>query len=162
MQKIIPYLWFESEAEDAAAFYVSIFDKAEITGVSRYGEAGPGPAGSAMVVEFRLEGQDFMALNGGKPPVEGLPPIALFVTCETQAELDRVWDKLLDGGQTLQCGWIRDKYGISWNIVPAGMSEYLGGTDPVKSQRAMRAMLEMEKLDINALRRAYEGETASA
>lgn len=156
MQKIVPLLWFEDKAEEAANFYVSIFKNSKIEDISRYGDAGPGPSGSVMVVEFQLEGQDFMALNGGQPAVPS-QAIALFVNCETQSELDALWDKLSEGGEILQCGWLKDKYGFSWNIVPAGLLDVLGGPDPVKSQRSMKAMLQMEKLDIDALRRAYEG-----
>lgn len=163
MQSIIPFLWFDKEAEEAANFYVSVFKNSKITNTSRYGEAGPGPAGSVMVVEFQLDGQDFMAINGGTPaPNDNASAadngrVALYVNCETQAEVDRLWDKLSEGGETVQCGWLRDKYGFSWNIVPAGLSDYIGGDDPVKAQRAMQAMLSMVKLDIDELRRAYEG-----
>ena len=159
MQKIVPYLWFNDEAEEAAKFYVSVFKNSKIDDVSRYGDAGPGPSGAAMVVEFQLEGQDFMALNGFQPAAtsDAMAPVSLFVSCETQAEVDALWDKLSSGGQKFPCGWLRDKYGISWNIVPAGLSDVLGGPDREKAQRAMRAMLEMEKLDIDALKRAYEG-----
>jgi len=155
MQKIVPFLWFENKAEEAADFYVSIFKDARIENVSRYGDAGPLPSGTVMVVEFQLEGQEFMALNGGQP-AEPSQAIALFVNCETQSEVDRLWDKLSEGGEKLQCGWLRDKYGFSWNIVPAGLSELLGSGDRPKAQNAMKAMLQMEKLDIDALRRAYE------
>jgi predicted 3-demethylubiquinone-9 3-methyltransferase (glyoxalase superfamily) len=160
MQKIVPFLWFADKAEEAANFYVSIFKNSKIENISRYGEAGPGPSGSVMVVEFQLEGQDFMAINGGESPMAAPGPaaIALFVNCETQAEVDALWDKLSEGGEKLQCGWLRDKYGFSWNIVPVGLSDVLGGPDPARSQRAMKAMLQMEKLDIDALRRAYEGQ----
>lgn len=160
MQRIVPFLWFDDKAEEAANFYVSIFKNSKIDNVSRYGDAGPGPSGAAMVVEFQLEGQEFMGLNGFQPR-ETLPEtggIALFVNCETQAEVDDLWEKLSQGGEKLQCGWLRDKYGFSWNIVPEGLSDVLGGPDPVKSQRAMKAMLQMEKLDIDALRRAYDGQ----
>jgi predicted 3-demethylubiquinone-9 3-methyltransferase (glyoxalase superfamily) len=165
MQKIVPFLWFDGNAEEAANFYVSLFKNSRVTDISRYGEAGPGPAGSAMVVEFELEGQEFMALNGG--PTEGGTPgpapgsIALFVNCETQAEVDRLWEKLSEGGKKVQCGWLSDKYGFSWNIVPVGLSDYIAGPDPERAQRAMKAMLQMEKLDIDALKRAYEGEPAA-
>lgn len=161
-QKIAPLLWFHDEAEDAANFYVSIFSNSKIDNVSRYGDAGPGEKGAAMMVEFTLEGQDFMALNGGAAGVniEGdiLPRggIALFVTCDTQAELDRVWERLGDGGKLIQCGWLTDKFGVAWNIVPKGMGEYIGNPDPVKQARAMRAMMKMVKLDIDELRRASE------
>jgi len=148
-------LWFDDKAEEAANFYVSIFKTSRIQNVSRYGDAGPGPSGSAMVVEFELEGQDFMALNGGDSSQMSGSAIALFVNCETQAEVDRLWEKLSEGGEKLQCGWLKDKYGFSWNIVPIGLSDLIGGPDPVKSQRAMKAMLQMEKLDIDELRRAY-------
>lgn len=160
MQKIVPFLWFTAQAEQAAEFYVSVFKNSKIDNVSRYGEAGPGKPGSAMVVEFTLEGQDFMALNGGtsEDPPDGphQGAVALYVTCETQRELDAMWDKLKDGGETLRCGWVRDRFGVTWNIVPAGLTDYIGGDDPQRAQRAMKAMLEMDKLDIDALREAYE------
>ena len=160
MQKIVPFLWFENEAEEAAEFYVSLFKNSKIENVSRYGEAGPGKPGAAMVVEFELAGQEFMALNGGPSPRTGdeIPQgaIALFANCETQSELDVLWDRLSEGGGKQQCGWVRDKYGFAWNIVPVGLSDYIGGDDPEGAQRAMKAMLAMEKLDINELRRAYE------
>lgn len=161
MQKIIPFLWFDDKAEEAANFYVSIFNNSKIENISRYGDAGPGASGSVMVVEFQLEGQDFMALNGGESASQSQPQaIALFVNCETQTELDALWDKLAEGGEKIQCGWLRDKYGFSWNIVPAGLVDVLSGPDLVKSQRAMKAMLQMQKLDIDALRRAYEEEAS--
>lgn len=154
--KIIPFLWFNDNAEEAANFYVSIFKNSKIDNVSRYGEAGPMPAGTAMVVEFTLEGQPFMALNGGTTS-EGSAAIALYVDCEDQAEVDKLWDKLSEGGEKLPCGWLRDKYGFSWNIVPSGLRDYLGGSDDEGADRAMKSMLQMGKLDINELRRAYEG-----
>jgi predicted 3-demethylubiquinone-9 3-methyltransferase (glyoxalase superfamily) len=167
VQKITPLLWFEGLAEEAAQFYVSIFKDSKIDNVSRYGEAGPGEPGKAMMVEFTLEGQDFMALNGGRNEgeVDGtatLPrgSIALFITCETQAEVDRLWDALGEGGQILECGWLKDKYGFAWNIVPQGLGDLLGDPDREKAQRAMEAMLQMKKLDINELRRAFEGSPA--
>jgi len=158
MSQIIPYLWFEHEAEEAANFYVSVFKNSRIDGISRYGEAGPGPEGSAMVVEFQLDGQNFMALNGMVPAgAEGQPPIAMFVNCDTQDEVDALWDKLSVGGTKGQCGWLKDKYGISWNVVPQGLGDLLGSDDRERAKRAMQAMLEMEKLDINQMRRAYDG-----
>ena len=157
MQKIVPFLAFDDKAEEAVNFYVSIFKNSKIENISRYGDSGPGPSGSAMVVEFQLEGQPFMALNGLEPSTAGPAPIALYVDCETQAEVDRLWDKLSEGGEFLGCGWVKDKYGFSWNVVPSGLVELLGSDDPVKSQRAMKAMLEMEKLDIDELRAAYNG-----
>lgn len=164
MQKIVPFLWFDGDAEEAAKFYVSLFKNSRISGVSRYGETGPGPVGSAMIVEFVLDGQEFMALNGG-PTENGSPgpapgSIALYVNCETQAEVDRLWEKLSEGGKKVQCGWLTDKYGFSWNIVPVGLRDYVTGPDPVKAQRAMNAMLQMQKLDLDAVKRAYGGESA--
>ena len=158
MQKIVPFLWFENQAEEAATFYVSIFKNSKIDNVSYYGEAGPLPSGTAMVVEFTLEGQEFMALNGGAPPYSGeqMAPISLFVSCESQAELDRLWDKLAEGGEIIQCGWLTDKYGFAWNIVPQGLGELLGSDDRKKANAAMQAMLKMVKLDIDELRRAYD------
>ncbi|MGC9991588.1 MAG: VOC family protein [Candidatus Cybelea sp.] len=162
-QKITPLLWFGSDAEEAVNFYVSIFNDSKVDEISRFGEGGPRPAGTPMMIEFTLEGQEFMALNGGVAidlPVTDVPPrgsIALFMTCETQAELDRVWDRLADGGVIQQCGWLRDKFGVAWNIVPQGMGEYLGHDDPEKRARAMKAMLQMKKLDIEEIRKATEG-----
>lgn len=167
MQKITPLLWFEGLAEEAAEFYVSIFKDSKIDNVSRYEDAGTGEQGSAMMVEFTLQGQDFMALNGGRSDgeadgAEGIArgSIALFITCETQAEVDRLWDALREGGEILQCGWLKDRYGFSWNIVPQGLADLLGNPDREKAQRAMQAMLAMKKLDINALRRAFDGAPA--
>lgn len=163
-QKITPLLWFGNEAEEAVNYYVSIFADSKVTNISRYDEDGHLPEGSAMMIEFTLEGQEFMALNGGAAadsPTGDAPPrgaIALFLTCNTQAELDRVWDALADGGEILQCGWLRDKFGFAWNIVPEGMGQYIGHDDPAKRARAMQAMLQMKKLDIEAIRRAAEGE----
>lgn len=161
MQKIKPFLWFENQAEEAAKFYVSLFKNSRITDVSHYGEAGPMPAGTAMVVEFEIEGQQFMALNGGQTEAPPTGPfqgsIALYVDCETQAEVDRLWDALSEGGRKIQCGWLTDKYGVTWNVVPTGLSDYIAGDDPERAQRAMQAMLQMQKLDIDELRRVYEG-----
>ncbi len=159
MQKISPFLWFNGEAEEAAKFYVSLFKNSKIENVSRYGEAGPMPAGTAMVVEFVLHGQEFMALNGGPGDAPDGPypgSIALYVDCESQDEVDTLWDRLKAGGQTLRCGWVKDRFGVVWNIVPTGLSDLIGGAEPERAQRAMQAMLQMDKLDINELRRAYE------
>ncbi|MGH7727463.1 MAG: VOC family protein [Vulcanimicrobiaceae bacterium] len=162
MPQIAPLLWFNDEAEEAANYYASVVPNSKIENVSRYGEAGPGRNGSVMMVEFQLDGQDFLALNGGEyagVPSTSTPPrgaIALFTTCATQAELDQLWEKLSDGGEILQCGWLKDKYGFAWNIVPAGLGEVLGDPDPIKRERAMKAMLQMVKLDIDELRRAAE------
>jgi predicted 3-demethylubiquinone-9 3-methyltransferase (glyoxalase superfamily) len=161
MQQIIPFLWFNGNAEEAVNYYISLFPNSKIERVSRYGEAGPLPAGTAMVVEFQLDGQDLMALNGGETGQQnpGAPypgAVALFVSCENQASVDRLWDGLKDGGESLQCGWVKDRYGVVWNIVPQGLGNYVGGEDPERAKRAMEAMLKMDKLDIEALRRAYE------
>jgi predicted 3-demethylubiquinone-9 3-methyltransferase (glyoxalase superfamily) len=157
--KIVPNLWFVKEAEEAARYYTSIFKDSEITNVSYYGEAGPGAAGSVLTVDFKLLGQSFTALNGGPNDNASFNDgVSLLVECETQAELDDLWDRLTaDGGKEVQCGWLKDRYGLSWQIVPAGMSDYLGGPDKEAANRAMKAMLGMVKLDIEGLRKAYEG-----
>lgn len=157
MQKITPFLWFDGKAEEAANFYVSIFKNSKIGTVARYADAGPGPKGSVMIVEFQLDGQKFTALNGG-PQYTFTPAISFFVGCETQAEVDELWDKLSAGGNEVQCGWLRDKYGISWQIIPNALMELMRDKDPVKTQRVFKAMLQMTKIDIEGLRRAYRGE----
>jgi predicted 3-demethylubiquinone-9 3-methyltransferase (glyoxalase superfamily) len=157
MQKIIPFLWFDNQAEEAANFYVSVFQNSRIDTVSRYGDAGPGPKGQAMVVNFTLEGQPFYALNGG-PLFHFTEAISLYVNCETQAEVDALWDKLIaGGGQESQCGWLKDKYGLSWQIIPVALQRLLSDKDPVKAGRAMQAMLKMQKINIKALEDAFEG-----
>ncbi|PYV95542.1 MAG: hypothetical protein DMG89_20905 [Acidobacteria bacterium] len=156
MPKITPFLWFDNQAEEAANFYVSIFKNSKIVNVSRYGEAGPGPKGSAMTVVFQLDGQEFIALNGG-PHFKFTEAISFSVDCKTQQEVDEYWEKLSAGGKPGQCGWLKDKYGLSWQIVPSILGQLLGDKDPQKSKRAMEAMLKMTKLDIAALQRAYEG-----
>ena len=154
MQKISPFLWFDSNAEEAANFYVAIFKDAKILKVARYGEAGPGPAGSVMVVNFQIEGQDFIALNGG-PLFKFTEAISFVISCQTQEEVDRYWNKLTaDGGQESQCGWLKDKYGLSWQVTPTILSELLSDQDQKKAQRVMQAMLQMKKIDIAALKRA--------
>jgi Uncharacterized protein conserved in bacteria len=157
MQKISPFLWFDNQAEEAANFYVSIFKNSAILGVSRYGEGAPRPAGSAMSVTFVLDGLELQALNGG-PQFPFTEAISLFVTAETQDEIDDLWEKLTSGGEESQCGWLKDKYGLSWQIVPPILGELLGGPDPDGSSRAMQAMLTMHKIDIAALRAAYDAE----
>ena len=154
MQKITPFLWFDTQAEQAVNFYCSLFKNSKIGEIIRYGEAGPGPNGTVMSVTFQLDGQEFMALNGG-PVFTFTPAISLFVNCETQAEVDELWAKFTAEGEEGQCGWLKDKFGLSWQIVPSGLSEVLNGIDPVKSQKAMQAMLQMKKLDIEELRQAY-------
>lgn len=156
MQKITPFLWFDHQAEEAANFYVSVFHDSKIFSITRYGEAGPGPAGSVMTVEFQLEGQVLTALNGG-PVFTFTPAISLAVRCETQAEVDRLWEKLSADKESGQCGWLKDKYGLSWQIVPTVLIEMLTDPDAVKTKRVMAVMMEMKKLDIAALKRAYAG-----
>lgn len=157
MQKINPFLWFDNQAEQAANFYVSIFKNSKMGTVTRYGEAGPGPKGSVMTVTFQLEGQEFIALNGG-PIYTFSPAISFLVNCKTQEEVDELWGKLSAGGADVQCGWLRDKYGVSWQIIPAALFELMQDKDPVKSQRVFKAMLQMTKIDIDGLQRAYRGE----
>ncbi len=155
MQKITPFLWFDGKAEDAANFYVSIFKNSKIGETMRYNEAGPGPKGSVMSVNFQLDGQDFIALNGG-PQFQFSPAISFFVKCETQEEVDHFWEKLSTGGKKIQCGWLQDKFGISWQIVPTALGKMLGDKDGRKAKNVMQAMLKMEKLDIAKLKAAYE------
>ena len=156
MQKISPFLWFETEAEDAARFYVSIFRNSRIVKVARYSDAGPGPEGSAMTVSFELEGQTFTALNGG-PMFKFNEAISFVVDCTTQAEVDHYWDHLLEGGTAQRCGWLKDRYGLSWQIVPRVLVELLSGSDSARAGRVMQAMFGMVKLDIAKLQQAAEG-----
>jgi predicted 3-demethylubiquinone-9 3-methyltransferase (glyoxalase superfamily) len=162
MQKISPFLWFDDKAEEAAEFYVSVFSarrgsgshgESKVLNVSRYGEAGPGPVGTAMTVSFQLEGLEFTALNGG-PHHQFTEAISFFVNCESQEEVDELWAALSEGGQEGPCGWLKDRYGLSWQIIPIALTELLSDPDPERSQRAMKAMLDMTKIDIAALRRA--------
>jgi predicted 3-demethylubiquinone-9 3-methyltransferase (glyoxalase superfamily) len=160
VQRITPFLWFDTQAEEAVNFYVSIFENSKIRGMTRYDEAGAKaagrPRGSVMTVAFELDGQEFVALNGG-PVFKFTEAISFVVNCETQAEVDRFWDKLSAGGQQVQCGWLKDRFGVSWQIVPTVLPEMLQDKDPEKAKRVMAAMLEMIKLDIAALNRAYDG-----
>ena len=156
MQKITPFLWFDGQAEEAMKFYASIFKNSKIGNVSRYGKGGPGPEGAVMTATFELEGQKFMALNGG-PLFKFNEAISLFVDCETQGEVDELWEKLSAGGQKSRCGWLKDKFGVSWQIIPRALGELLGDKDPKKSSRVMQAMLKMDKIDIAGLKQAYEG-----
>ncbi len=153
MQKITPFLWFDNQAEEAANFYVSIFKNSKIVKVARYGEAGPGPKGTAMTVVFQLDGHEFIALNGG-PHFKFTEAISFSVDCKTQEEVDEFWEKLSAGGEEGQCGWLKDKYGLSWQINPAILGELLSDPDPQKSKRVMEAMLKMKKIDIKALKQA--------
>lgn len=154
MQKITPFLWFDNQAEEAMNFYMSIFKNSKVGRVSRYDDGGPGPKGSVMVASFELDGQAFMALNGG-PHFKFTEAISLLVNCATQEEVDRLWEKLSVGGAPGQCGWLKDKYGLSWQIVPTVLGELMSGPDPVKSGRVMQAMMQMTKFDIKALQTAY-------
>ena len=153
MQKITPFLWFDGKAEEAARFYMSIFKNSKMLSVSRYGEAGPGPQGSVMTAAFELDGEKFVALNGG-PTYTFSPAVSFVVNCETQQEVDHYWERLSEGGKEVQCGWLKDKYGLSWQIVPTVLPELLQDKDPEKRKRVMAAMLKMVKLDIEALKRA--------
>ncbi len=156
MQKIITFLWFDDQAEEAANYYVSIIPDSRVLGVSRYGDAGPGKKGSVMVVTFELAGQQFQALNGG-PEFKFTEAVSLLVNCETQEEVDTLWERLSEGGEKGPCGWLKDKYGLSWQIVPTVLEELLQDEDAAKANRTMRAMLQMGKLDIAALKRAHAG-----
>lgn len=156
-QKIKTFLWYDNQAEEAVALYTSLFDDSRVTTVQRYGEEGPGEPGSVMVVEFELAGQGFIALNGG-PQFKFTEAISLSVDCEDQKEIDDLWDRLTaDGGEGGPCGWLRDKYGLSWQLVPRVLTEMIGDPDPVKSGRVTKAMLGMGKLDVQGLKDAYEG-----
>jgi predicted 3-demethylubiquinone-9 3-methyltransferase (glyoxalase superfamily) len=155
MQKITPFLWFDGKAEEAMNFHVSIFKNSKVGSVTRYGEAGPGPKGTVMSATFQLEGQDFFALNGG-PQFSFTPAISLFVNCETQQEVDELWEKLSEGGEKERCGWLKDKYGLSWQIVSSILGKMLRDKDPEKSKRVMKAMMQMDKIDMSGLQKAYD------
>lgn len=161
MQKITPFLWFDTQAEEAANYYVSIFKNSEILGVSRYGEGAPRPAGTAMSVTFVLDGLELQALNAG-PEFTFTEAISFLVSAETQDEIDHLWEKLTSGGTPGQCGWLKDRYGLSWQIVPPILGELLGDPDPNKSSRAMQAMLGMSKIDIAGLRAAFDSRRPAA
>ena len=156
MPTITPFLWFNDNAEDAANFYASIFKNSKVMNISRYGEGSPFPAGKAMIVNFQLDGWDYMALNGG-PEFKFTEAFSLFVSVETQQEVDDLWERLSEGGEKGPCGWLKDKFGLSWQIVPTALGKLMEDPDPVKSQRVMQAMLQMKKLDIAGLQRTYEG-----
>jgi predicted 3-demethylubiquinone-9 3-methyltransferase (glyoxalase superfamily) len=154
-QKITTYLWFDKQAEEAANHYTSIFKNSKILSVTRYGDAGPGPKGAAMTVSFQLEGQEFIALNGG-PHFKFTEAISLLVDCETQKEVDELWSRLSAGGEEGQCGWLKDEYGLSWQIIPSVLFRLIQDPDPAKSKRVMEAMLQMKKIDIAGLQQAYD------
>jgi predicted 3-demethylubiquinone-9 3-methyltransferase (glyoxalase superfamily) len=155
MQKITPYLWFNNNAEEAIHFYNSIFKNSKTVSITRYGEGGPAPKGTLMSATFELEGQTFLALNGG-PQFTFTPAISFFVNCETQEEVDELWEKLSEGGEEGRCGWLEDKYGVSWQIIPTVLGELMQDEDAVKARNVMEAMLQMNKIDIKALKQAYE------
>jgi predicted 3-demethylubiquinone-9 3-methyltransferase (glyoxalase superfamily) len=155
IQKITPFLWFDHQAEEAAGFYTSVFPNSKIEAVTRYSDAGPGPKGSVMTVAFELDGQKFAALNGG-PHFKFTEAVSFVVNCETQQEVDEFWEKLSAGGQEVQCGWLKDKFGLSWQIVPTVMVEMITDTDGARSQRVVQAMMQMKKLDIARLQEAYD------
>lgn len=155
MQKINPFLWFDNRAEEAATFYTSIFKNSKIRSMARYPEGSPGPAGTVMTVTFELDGQTFIALNGG-PQFKFTEAISFFVNCETQEEVDSLWEKLSEGGDEGPCGWLKDKFGVSWQIVPTVLGELLQDVDAGKSRRVVQAMLQMKKIDISGLRKASE------
>lgn len=157
MQKITPFLWFDRNAEEAARFYVSVFPDGEILSVSHYGEHAPMPAGTVMVVHFRIHGQKFMALNGG-PQYTFNPAVSFLVKCATQEEIDRFWARLLEGGREIECGWLQDRFGLSWQIVPEALETMLASRDAAAVQRMVQALMTMKKLDVAALERAFAGD----
>lgn len=153
MQRITPFLWFDTQAEEAMNFYVSIFKNSKVLTVNRYGDAGPGPKGTVMTANFLLDGQEFVALNGG-PVYQITPAVSFVVNCETQEEVDAYWEQLTAGGQEIQCGWLQDKFGVSWQVVPKALVSLLSDPDAAKAQRVMAAMMKMKKIDIPALQHA--------
>jgi predicted 3-demethylubiquinone-9 3-methyltransferase (glyoxalase superfamily) len=155
MPQITPNLWFDTQAQEAAEFYVSVFPNSKVTNVTYYGEAGPGPAGTVLTVDFELDGQPFTGINGG-PDFTFTEAVSFLINCADQEEVDSYWAKLTDGGSEVQCGWLKDRYGLSWQVVPVGMNEVLNDPDPARSERAMRAMLGMKKLDLAALHAAAD------
>jgi len=155
MQKITPFLWFDNNAEEAANFYVSVFKNSKLLNVARYSEVGPGPKGAVMTAEFELDGQEFIALNGG-PHFKFTEAVSFVVNCETQEEIDYYWQRLSEGGQESRCGWLKDKFGLSWQVVPTILGKLMADKNPEKSNRVMKALLQMDKLDIEPLQRAYE------
>ncbi|GAA4113206.1 VOC family protein [Aminobacter aganoensis] len=156
MQKITPFLWFDNQAEEAINFYTSVFRNSSIGKVARYGEAGPGPAGSVMVAEFELEGMRFTALNGG-PMFKFTEALSMVVDCKDQAEVDHFWYGLSEGGQPGQCGWLKDKFGLSWQVVPEALPRLLGDPDPARAGRVMQAMLQMTRIEVDKLEKAHAG-----
>lgn len=156
MQKITPFLWFDDQAEEAVNFYISIFKNSKITGITHYSEEVPGPKGKVMALTFELEGQEFMALNGGPGVFTFSGAISFFVKCKTQKEVDYFWEKLSEGGEKQKCGWLKDKYGVTWQVVPTVLGEMLNDSDPEKVRRVTEAMLQMTKIEIGELKKAYK------
>jgi predicted 3-demethylubiquinone-9 3-methyltransferase (glyoxalase superfamily) len=157
VKKIVPFLWFDNQAEEAMNFYVSVFKNSRVIGVSRYGEGSPGTPGSVMTATFELNGLEFTALNGGPQHFHFNESVSFYVPCENQEEVDHLWNRLTEGGEPGPCGWLKDKYGVSWQIVPIALTEMLGDPDPARAQRVMQAMLKMGKIEVAGLRKAYEG-----
>ena len=157
MQKITPFLWFDNNAEEAANFYLSVFKNSKILNTARYSEVGPGPKGTVMTVEFELDGQEFVALNGG-PQFKFTEAVSFVVNCDTQEEVDYYWERLSEGGEKSRCGWLRDKFGLGWQVTPTILGKLLADKDQEKANRVMQTMLKMDKLDIEPLQRAYEGQ----
>ena len=155
MPNITPFLWFDGNAEEAMNFYVSVFPNSKIGSVTRYGDGGPGPKGKVMTATFQLDGQEFFALNGG-PQYTFSPAISFFINCKTQQEVDDLWEKLSEGGEKQRCGWVKDRYGLSWQVIPTILGQLLRDRDPEKSKRVMQAMLQMDKIDIKRLQQAYD------
>ena len=155
MQKITPFLWFDNNAEEAANFYVSVFKNSKVLNIARYGEVGPGPKGTVMTVEFELDGQEFVALNGG-PQFKFTEAVSFVVNCDTQEEVDYYWERLSEGGEKSRCGWLRDKFGLGWQVTPTILGKLLADKDQERANRVMQTMLKMDKLDIEPLQRAYE------
>jgi predicted 3-demethylubiquinone-9 3-methyltransferase (glyoxalase superfamily) len=155
MNKITPFLWFDDKAEEAMNFYISIFKNSKVLNISRYGKDAPYPEGTVFLVTFQLDGQEVMALNAG-PKFKFTEALSMYVNCENQAEVDELWEKLSEGGEKSQCGWLKDKFGLSWQIVPTALGELMNDKDPEKAKRVMQAMLKMDKIEIKGLQRAYE------
>jgi predicted 3-demethylubiquinone-9 3-methyltransferase (glyoxalase superfamily) len=156
MQKITPFLWFDGKAEEAMNFYVSVIPNSKVISITRVGDAGPGPKGSVLTANFQLHGVEFAALNGG-PQFKFTEAVSFVINCETQEEVDKYWEKLSEGGKKSECGWLKDKYGLSWQIVPIQLLQMIADKDPQKADRTMKAMMKMQKLDIKILKQAYEG-----
>ena len=160
MQKITPFLWFNGQAEEAANFYTAVFRDAKIGSIARYGAGGPGPEGAVMTISFELFGQNFLALNGG-PQFQFSPAVSFVINCESQDEIDAYWDQLAEGGRKDRCGWLQDKFGLSWQIVPRNMGTLMSSGDKAKTQRVMQAMMQMDKLDMHVLQAAFDDELAA-